>query len=254
MKRVLIFFIFHFFFFVNLFIFSLGTIRLFPISRIENYEEEDDEYTDKTTKTLCYVLGGFYCLVGAISVFGLVSIIILSFSHGLLLTIKIILILIIKLGTLLFQWTYQLKNIIESPKFLHILFPHFMCFQSCFYVFVPNRSHSLSFLPFFLARFSIHLFPLSPGTFEFQPLSYFVIFEIPTFILFSILIFMIFAFKKLVYKKGFFPGNPLPILFLGWPFVWGLWVLVTIVYSEVILGFFFLFLFLFLVCMPDYFH
>ena len=47
---------------------------------------------------------------------------------------------------------------------------------------------------------------------------------------------MIYSFKKLVYKKGFFPGNPWPILAVGWPLVWGLWVIVTIVYSEVILG------------------
>ena len=78
--------------------------------------------------------------------------------------------------------------------------------------------------------------PFPSGTFEFQPLSYFVIFEIPTFVLFSVLIFMIYSFKRLVYKRGFFPGNPTPILAIGWTFVWGMWMVVTIVYSEVILG------------------
>ena len=52
---------------------------------------------------------------------------------------------------------------------------------------------------------------------------------------------MIYSFKRLVYKKGFFPGNPTPILYIGWPLVWALWVIVTIVYSEVILGLFFVF-------------
>ena len=46
---------------------------------------------------------------------------------------------------------------------------------------------------------------------------------------------MIYAFKRLVYKKGFFPGNPTPILVIGWSIVWGLWIIVTIVYAEVIL-------------------
>mmetsp|Transcript_30414 Transcript_30414/g.47226 ORF Transcript_30414/g.47226 Transcript_30414/m.47226 type:complete len:540 (+) Transcript_30414:1054-2673(+) len=77
------------------------------------------------------------------------------------------------------------------------------------------------------------LYPI--GTFEFEPLQHYVIFEIPTFLLFSVLIFMIYTFKRLVYKKGFFPGNPTPILYIGWPLVWGLWIIVTIVYSEVIL-------------------
>ena len=55
---------------------------------------------------------------------------------------------------------------------------------------------------------------------------------------------MIYSFKRLVYKKGFFPGNPLPILLIGWPLVWIMWIVVTIVYAEVIIGiFFFLFFF-----------
>ena len=49
---------------------------------------------------------------------------------------------------------------------------------------------------------------------------------------------MIYAFKRMVYKKGFFPGNPTPILAIGWTLVWGMWLVVTVVYSEVILGLF----------------
>ena len=56
---------------------------------------------------------------------------------------------------------------------------------------------------------------------------------------------MIYSFKRLVYKKGFFPGNPTPILAIGWPFVWAMWVVVTIVYSEVVLGFFSFFLYMY---------
>ena len=92
------------------------------------------------------------------------------------------------------------------------------------------------FLLLFPLSSSSFIFLLPPGTFEFQPLSYFVIFEIPTFILFSVVIFMIYSFKRLVYKRGFFPGNPTPILAIGWTFVWGMWMVVIIVYSEVILG------------------
>ena len=74
-----LFFFFFFFFYFSLkfnllLLHRVGTIRLFPISRVKNYEDKDDEYTDKTTRVLCYVLGGFYCFVGAICLLGLVSI------------------------------------------------------------------------------------------------------------------------------------------------------------------------------------
>ena len=66
----------------------------------------------------------------------------------------------------------------------------------------------------------------------------FVFFEIPTFLLFSVVITSIFFWKKLTKRKKFFVGGLKKlrrVIFLGLVFVWSLWVIVTIVYSEVIL-------------------
>ena len=138
------------------------------------------------------------------------------------------------------------KTLLSLPNFCTAAFLVLCIFRAVFMFLYPKGIYSFSFFiypalhsfsnPFPFPFPSLPSFP--PGTFEFQPLSYFVIFEIPTFILFSVLIFMIYSFKRLVYKRGFFPGNPTPILAIGWTFVWGMWVVVTIVYSEVILGFF----------------
>ena len=51
-----------------------GTIRIFPIRRLENYEEEENEYTSDTTRGLCYTLGALYCFIGFLSLVGLVCI------------------------------------------------------------------------------------------------------------------------------------------------------------------------------------
>lgn len=75
------------------------------------------------------------------------------------------------------------------------------------------------------------------GTFEFDPLSEFVVFEIPTFLLFSVLIFAIYSWKSVVYSKGFFPATTNKyIVIFGLAFVWSLWIVVTVVYAEVVLG------------------
>ena len=77
------------------------------------------------------------------------------------------------------------------------------------------------------------------GRFENEPVAYFVVFEIPTFLLFSILVFSIYTFKRIVFRKGFFPQEQVKyILIFGWSFVWGLWLIVTLVYSESIVGLF----------------
>ena len=79
-------------------------------------------------------------------------------------------------------------------------------------------------------------------------MAYFVIFEIPTFLLFSILVFSIYTFKRVAYRKAFFPQEQAKfILILGLPLVWSLWLIVTLVYSEVIVGLFFVCFFSFFI-------
>eukprot|EP00009_Paramoeba_aestuarina_P000558 CAMPEP_0201517644 /NCGR_PEP_ID=MMETSP0161_2-20130828/8693_1 /ASSEMBLY_ACC=CAM_ASM_000251 /TAXON_ID=180227 /ORGANISM="Neoparamoeba aestuarina, Strain SoJaBio B1-5/56/2" /LENGTH=506 /DNA_ID=CAMNT_0047915201 /DNA_START=344 /DNA_END=1865 /DNA_ORIENTATION=+ len=155
-------------------------IRLFPIARQENYEEEDESYVSHSTKSLCYTLGALYCFLG-------------------------------------FLYLLSLYGVMDAKSLTNLR-------TVCSVAFVIVCVFRASFM---------FLYPT--GTFEFEPLSYFVVFEIPTFVLFSLLIYMIYTFKRLVYKKGFFPDNPTPILIIGWTFVWSLWLVVTIVYSEVIL-------------------
>ncbi len=83
-------------------------------------------------------------------------------------------------------------------------------------------------------------------------------FEIPTFINFSILIAAIHGWKVVMYKKSFFPTSYAGyflflkiefayslwiflsankyILIFGLSFVWSLWIVVTVIYAEVVLG------------------
>ena len=51
----------------------IGAIRLFPINRLENYEDEEDEYVSRSTKGLCYTLGALYCILGLFSLIAVVS-------------------------------------------------------------------------------------------------------------------------------------------------------------------------------------
>ena len=97
----------------------------------------------------------------------------------------------------------------------------------------------ISFLLVILCIFRVvFMFGYPNGIFDGNELAEFVVFEIPTFLLFSVVITSIFFWKKLVTRKKFFGGdsNELRVLvLLGLVFVWSLWVVVTIVYSEVIL-------------------
>ena len=84
----------------------------------------------------------------------------------------------------------------------------------------------------------VFMFGYPNAIFEDNELAEFVVFEIPTFLLFSVVIVSIFFWKKLATKKKFFGGdtNKLRgVIFLGLVFVWSLWIVVTIVYAEVIL-------------------
>ena len=97
----------------------------------------------------------------------------------------------------------------------------------------------LSLLLLILCVFRIvFMFGYPNALFEDNELAEFVVFEIPTFILFSVVIISIFFWKKLATKKKFFGEDSYAlrgVIFLGLVFVWTLWAVVTIVYSEVIL-------------------
>ena len=80
------------------------------------------------------------------------------------------------------------------------------------------------------------MFMYPNGVFDGNPLAEFVVFEIPTFLLFSLVIVAIY-FWKTVIRKGFFEDNfNKHILIFGLIFVWSLWIIVTVVYAEVVLG------------------
>ena len=81
------------------------------------------------------------------------------------------------------------------------------------------------------------MFLYPSGTFEYDPLSQFVVFEIPTFLLFSAVIVAIYAWVTIVsfdISKDSFHRNIGLVLSLI--FVWSLWIIVTVVYAEVILA------------------
>ena len=64
-----------------------------------------------------------------------------------------------------------------------------------------------------------------------------LVFEIPTFLLFSVVITSIFFWQKIASQKTFMRDSDKleGVVIWGLIFVWSLWVIVTIVYSEVIL-------------------
>ena len=106
----------------------------------------------------------------------------------------------------------------------------------------PSKSTMLAMISFLLVILCVFrvvfMFGYPNGIFDGNELAEFVVFEIPTFLLFSVVITSIFFWKKLAGRKKFF-GNDSDklrrVIFLGLVFVWLLWVVVTIVYSEVIL-------------------
>jgi len=70
----------------------------------------------------------------------------------------------------------------------------------------------------------------------FGALSEFVVFEIPTFLLFTAVIVCIYFWKVIVHMHEFqFKHDDRLVVALGILFVWSLWVIVTVVYAKVIL-------------------
>ena len=160
-----------------------SNVRLFPIQRIEQYDDEEEDYTSQQTEALMYTLGVCYCIC-----FVLLSI---------------------------YLFNFILRNM-KSPLLgiISFLFVILCVFRVVFMFGYPN------------------------GIFDGNELAEFVIFEIPTFLLFSVVIISIYFWKRLSKKKQFFGGDNSKLrgaIFLGLVFVWSLWVIVTVVYSEVIL-------------------
>ena len=50
-----------------------NSIRLYPISRVENYEYKEEEYTSRKTRALMYTLGVCYCICFVLLLFYLAS-------------------------------------------------------------------------------------------------------------------------------------------------------------------------------------
>jgi len=91
------------------------------------------------------------------------------------------------------------------------------------------------FKEIFIWKFCLKIILL--GAFENDPLSEFIVFEIPTFLLLSLLIYAIYSWQTVMYRTFLFSDETMQKLFLlGLFFVWCLWIVVTIVYAEVILG------------------
>ena len=139
-----------------------------------------------------------------------------------------------------------------SQKTRALMYTLGVCYCICFFLLCfylgqsvcNSRSKSemlalISFLFIILCVFrAVFMFGYPNGLFDGNELAEFVVFEIPTFLLFSVVITSIFFWKKLASKKKFFGGETTilrGVIALGLVFVWSLWVIVTIVYSEVIL-------------------
>ena len=83
---------------------------------------------------------------------------------------------------------------------------------------------------------AVFMFLYPKGTFENDSLSAFIVFEIPTFLLFTLVIYAIFIWKSINISKKFFPVHSTTLPIFGVAFVWSIWIIVTVVYAEVILN------------------
>mmetsp|Transcript_40661 Transcript_40661/g.56506 ORF Transcript_40661/g.56506 Transcript_40661/m.56506 type:complete len:1260 (+) Transcript_40661:1007-4786(+) len=110
---------------------------------------------------------------------------------------------------------------------------------------IHYRNRNTALLGFWLAVFfilvcifrAVFMFLYPKGEFEDNSLAEFVVFEIPTFLLLSVVIICIYYWKKVtIKKKSFLPDkNQEFVIITGLVFVWSIWIVVTVVYSEVIL-------------------
>ena len=102
------------------------------------------------------------------------------------------------------------------PFFISILFLCVCVFRACFMFMYPN------------------------AIFDGNPLAEYIVFEIPTFLLFSVVIISIGFWKRLAGKKDQVflekSTNMIIIISAGLFFVWSLWIIITVVYAEAILN------------------
>ena len=167
-----------------------GTYRLYPIITLEDYEDHDEDYVDKTTKVLCYVLASFYVV-----------------DFFLLTLFFFILVRDIMRST---------RKTMPTVAWLGVIFMIVCIFRI------------------------VYLFAYPNGTFEDEELADFVVFEIPTFLLFTAVILCIFIWRNLAQKKNFFgfaKGSLANRVLIGSSLfaVWMLFLVVVVIYSEVIL-------------------
>ena len=127
-----------------------GVVRLFPIWRLENYEDEDDEIYSHSTRALVYTLGACYCF---------------------------------DLLMLLFFLVILYRDLRASGKPVPI---------------VAWLGVVLAILCIFRITFC---FIWPSGGFEDNSLAEYVIFEIPTFLLFTVVIMCIGFWRKLSRKR-----------------------------------------------------
>mgnify|MGYP003645524428 CR=1 FL=1 len=83
-----------------------------------------------------------------------------------------------------------------------------------------------------------YMFIYAAGDFDDNPLAEFVVFEIPTFLLFTTVVLSLGFWQKLVKQKTFFATSSNLLVLtvgLGIFLVWTLFAVITIVYSEVVL-------------------
>lgn len=221
-----------------------NTIRLFPIIRMENYSDQTSQYVSYQTKCLMYTLGALYCAVGAATLSWLVSFsfsfflssMFLSFSSVSFMCLCVFFCFVLDISCCRQASEEELQTCsrLQSSCLAIDYFCDSLRLSCCFHVPLSNRfsfpSHSL-----ILTLFSLSFFI---GTFESQPLSDFIVFEIPTFLLFSAVMKAIHSWVSIAHFDIGNQGQSLyfNIFLVSFALVWSLWIIVTVVYAEVVLG------------------
>jgi len=167
---------------------SEGTIRLFPILRMENYQSQSREYYNDQTVALVYTLGACYCFD---------------------------LVLFVLFLMVMLKSVYKTKKEVPIVAWIALIFVILCIFRIVF----------------------CFLWPV--GGFEDNPVAQYAVFEIPTFLLFSVVIIAIAFWRKLSRKSAFFFRETDRTLYAFVVFanflVWSFFAIVIIVYAEKII-------------------
>ena len=129
---------------------SNGTIRLFPILRMENYQSQSKEYYNDQTVDLVHTLGACYCFD---------------------------LVLLLLFLAVMFNSIRKTKKEIPIVAWIAVIFIILCIFRIVFCFLWPD------------------------GGFEGNPVAQYAVFEIPTFLLFSVVIIAIAFWRKLSRKR-----------------------------------------------------